>query len=42
MLEYKELLVGVIGGGSFGMVIVNLLVYNCDVVFYVWNVKVVE
>lgn len=42
MSEHKELPVGVIGGGSFGTAIANLLAYNRDVVLYARNAKVVE
>ncbi|MEL7250778.1 MAG: NAD(P)H-dependent glycerol-3-phosphate dehydrogenase [Bacteroidota bacterium] len=42
MSEQKDLPVGVIGGGSFGTAIANLLAYNRDVILYARNPTVVE
>ena len=42
MSEQKDLPVGVIGGGSFGTAIANLLAYNRDVILYARNPSVVE
>jgi glycerol-3-phosphate dehydrogenase (NAD(P)+) len=42
MPEQRELPVGVIGSGSFGTAIANLLAYNRDVILYARNAEVVR
>lgn len=39
---YLDKIVGVIGVGSFGIVIFNLLVYNMNVFLYMCNVFIVD